>query len=144
MRRVRFLSVAGIALAVTGCARDAQYVEQITPPANVPIPSVASMFSPPPVNAQQAYERPPLPPQPQRASATSRDLFTSRSVTADTARSTAQSFSPRHWYPTSANNQQFSRRPPSLTSAPQPVPVTDRGPFASRWAGIYATQADPR
>jgi hypothetical protein len=142
MRRTRFLLAASVALAVSGCAREAQYVEQqVSPPANVPQHSAVGMYSSSPASAQQAYEHPPLPPESQKASASNRGLLTSRSLTADAAaRPAAQSFSRRRWYPTSANDRQFLKQPPSATSEAQSSPDNNRGLFRSRWAGIYAEQ----
>ncbi|HXZ21658.1 MAG TPA: polysaccharide biosynthesis/export family protein [Pseudolabrys sp.] len=141
MRGARFLVAAAVALATSGCTREAQYVEQVSPPANVPPPSGVRMDSSSPASVQQAYEQRPLPPESQKVPANNRGLLTSRSLTADYAAQPAQSSSPRRWYPTSSTNkQQFFRQPPASTPVAQPAPDNNRGPFMSRWAGIYAEQ----
>src|SRR5690349_24588477 len=78
MRRARFLVAASIALAVSGCAREAQYVEQFSPPANVPHRAAAAMYSSSPAYAQQSYEQTASPrPESQPRSDNKRGLFTS-------------------------------------------------------------------
>src|SRR5262249_1831045 len=82
MRRARFLVAASVALVMSGCARDAQYVEPVSPPANIAPRSAAGMYSSSPAYAQQSYEQTgSLPADSQSRSDNKRGLFTSRSAT---------------------------------------------------------------
>jgi polysaccharide biosynthesis/export protein len=154
MRRARFLVVASVALAVSGCARDAQYVEQVSPPANVPHRPAASMYSSSPAYAQQAQEQTgSLPSVAQSRPDNNRGLFTSQSAAPiSTAQSTPKPAPapPPQQMPADNNRGLFGSRSaapvyaaqPPQQSTPAPAPkqtATDnnRGMFTSRWAAAF-------
>jgi polysaccharide export outer membrane protein len=79
MRRARFLLAIGVALAISGCASQPQYVQQPSRQTHPPAPSADSLYSSSPAHAQQAVEQDidqPVAGQP--ASRSNRGFFTSR------------------------------------------------------------------
>jgi len=161
MRRARFLVAASVALAVSGCARDAQYVEQVSPPANVPHRSAASMYSSSPAYAQQAQEQTgSLPSDPQPRADNKRGLFTSQAAApVSTAQSTPKpALAPPPQQTTTDNNRGlFGSRsatplyaaqpasPPPASPPQQTATDNNRGAFTSRWAATFdSPQPDQR
>jgi len=124
MRRARFLVAASVALAVCSCARDAQYVEQISPPANVlHSDNNRGLFTSrpaAPVYAAQPTQQPaPAPPPQEAATDKNRGLFNSRPAAP-------------------VNAAQPAQQPPVPTPPPQQTATdSNRGMFTSRWAAAF-------
>ncbi len=79
MRGARFLFAVGVALAISGCARQPQYAQQVAPQAYASSASAGRLYSSSPAYAQQAYEQSVYEPQETRPAPTgNRGLFTSQ------------------------------------------------------------------
>ncbi len=79
MRGARFLFAVGVALAISGCARQPQYAQQTAPQSYASSSSAGRLYSSSPASAQQAYEQSVYePPETRPASTGSRGVFTSQ------------------------------------------------------------------
>jgi polysaccharide export outer membrane protein len=121
-----------------GCARQAQYVEQVSPPANIP---AARMYASSPASAQQAYEQPPRSPD-LKPAADNRGLFTSGQLAMASATPPAQQMN----VPRSAPAPQNYRQPPSIRPDDQLAADNNRGLLTSNWnsPSSEAAPAPPR